>query len=152
LLIGLFPPLRSMLVLTMILAGLLVLYVFLLLQLRAQEVHRARVMRARRARMEAQAAQPAQFERMPVEALRQSMASSNGNGHGNGNAHSNGNGNRNGRAAHASNGNGNGYHVPEPLVGESQPGDLDDFQALLDDDVHVVVRHADPEEREALAR
>jgi len=145
LLIGLFPPLRSMLVLTAILAGVLVLYVLLLLQIRVQEVQQLRLHRARLARAEAREAQleaQARFERVPVEALRRTMAHAGGNGNG----HANGNG-----RAHASNGNGHG-HVPEDLLPEAGVDELEELQVLLDDDVHVVLRRSDPEDREALAR
>jgi hypothetical protein len=151
LLIGLFPPLRSMLVLTAVLAGVLVLYVLLLLQLRVQEVRRIRLHRARLARAEAQQAQleaRARFERVPVEALRRTMAYTGGNGNGHGN------GNGNGRA-YVTNGNGHGNghaHVPEHLLPDADADDLEDVQVLLDDDVHVVVRRPDPEDRQALAR
>jgi len=146
LLIGLFPPLRSMLVLTAILAGLLLVYVFVLLQLRVQEVQRIRLHRARLARAEGQQAQleaKARFERVPVEALRRTMAyaGGNGNGNGHGNGHSNGNGNGNGHA-----------HVPEHLLPPPQVDEVENLQVLLDDDVHVVVRRSDPDDRQALAR
>jgi hypothetical protein len=132
LLIGLFPPLRAMLVGTVILAILLVAYVGLLVRIRALERQRARIERIRRSR------QPVEFERVPIEYPRHATASNgNGNGHGH---HANGrvNGHVNG---HASNGNGTGHsllnghalgEVDDPLLG---PG-----ISIVEDDVHVIIR------------
>jgi len=129
LLIGLFPPLRDMLFVTAVLVGVLVLYVGLLVRLRLDEHRRARLLRVRRARAAAE-----RFERVPVGALRRTVAYANGNGHSNGNgrAHSNGNGHGH------TNGNGNGHHESYPESGLRIVEE--DLEVLMDDDVHVVIR------------
>jgi hypothetical protein len=128
LLIGLFPPLRAMLVGTVILAILLVAYVGLLVRIRALERQRARIERIRRSR------QPVEFERMPVEYLRHATASNgNSNGiehHANGHV-SNGNGNGNGHGV--LNGHALG-EVDDPLLGAGI--------SIVEDDVHVIIRRS----------
>ncbi len=151
LLIGLFPPLRAMLVGTALLTGLLLLYVGLLVHLRAQDLRLARL-RARRA---------VRLARVSVEGLQASA----GNGYANGaRARVNGNGNGNGNG-HGANGhrarvngdgrvNGNGHpradtrtHAEEDL--------LESGVRVVEDDVHVIVRRSadlDPEAQRSLAR
>jgi hypothetical protein len=165
-LIGLFPPLRGMLLGTAVLGGILVLYVALLLRLRTVEVRRDRALR--RSRLEA-----ARFERFRVEALqRAAYASGNRNGYANGNGHgrvgvggSNGNGlpehrasgqghsNGNGRVPHvaASNGNGHGHgHAGGStlLLGELEEPLFGAGVRIIEDDVHVIVRRTSDLEAE----
>jgi len=156
LLIGLFPPLRAMLVGTALLTGLLVLYVGLLVHLRAQDVRLARI-RARRA---------VRLARVSVEGLQASADNgySNGararvNGNGNGNGHgTNGHG-TNGRRAHVNgdgraNGHGNGRH-PADTHSPAEDGLLESGVRVVEDDVHVIVRRSadlDPEALRSLAR
>jgi hypothetical protein len=128
LLIGLFPPLRAMLVGAAVLGVILVLYVALLVHLRTQERHLALV-RARQAASRARfEAEMSRLERVPVEALRRA-ARSNGNGHTNGNGHSNG--------------NGNGHLRP---TGRVLPRSEDELTGegirIVEDDVHVIVRRS----------
>lgn len=172
LLIGLFPPLRAMLLGAAILAVLLFAYVGLLIRIRGQERHRARMERIRRSR------EPATFARVPVDYLRRATAvPANGNGNGHAHASSNGNGNGNGHGfeyvrvgsngnghAYASgnghayaNGNGSangygygnghghaGYDAEEdPLSG---PGVV-----IVEDDVHVIIRRSSDLDAEARA-
>ncbi len=145
LLIGLFPPLRAMLVGTALLVGLLLLYVGLLVHLRAQDLRLARI-RARRA---------VRLARVSVDRLQASA----GNGHGNG-ARVNGNGNghkANGHRAHVNgNGrtNGNGHH-PADAPTHVEDGLLERGVQVVEDDVHVIVRRSadlDPEALRSLAR
>jgi len=149
LLIGLFPPLRAMLVGTALLVGLLLLYVGLLVHLRAQDLRLARL-RARRA---------VRLARVSVEGLQASA----GNGYANG-THANGNGNGNGHRANGhrahvngngrANGNGNGHHPAEALT-HVEEGLLESGVRVVEDDVHVIVRRSadlDPEALRSLAR
>jgi len=151
LLIGLFPPLRAMLVGTALLTGLLLLYVGLLVHLRAQDLRLARL-RARRA---------VRLARVSVEGLQASAghgysngarARVNGNGNGNGNGHG-----ANGHRARVNGDgrvNGNGHpgadtrtHAEEDL--------LESGVRVVEDDVHVIVRRSadlDPEAQRSLAR
>jgi hypothetical protein len=120
-----------MLVGTMILGGILVVYVALLLHLRAQDIQRDRAVRARRLQL-------ARFERLRIEALQHAAYIARyGNGHAPPVSNGNGNGYR--YAPSAANGNGNGYRPPK-LVDEA---DEDLFGAgvrIIEDDVHVIVR------------
>ena len=77
LLIGLFPPLRPMLIGTMLLGVMLLLYTGLLVKLRADEVKRARIRRARLA------AGGVAFDRVPVAHVRRAAAATGhaANGH-----------------------------------------------------------------------
>jgi hypothetical protein len=141
LLIGLFPPLRAMLVGTTVLAVLLVSYVGLLIHIRGMERHQARIERIRRSRRQAE------FERVPVEYLRRATAAS-----GNGNGHStNGNGNGNGHA-HRVNGNGDGNRIGEVLEGLAEEDDalLDTGIRIVEDDVHVIIRRSSDLDAESL--
>lgn len=152
LLIGLFPPLRAMLVGTALLTGLLLLYVGLLVHLRAQDLRLARL-RARRA---------VELARVSVEELRASAAHGNGhrsrayaNGNGNGNGHgANGNGTRvNGNGGRA-NGNVNG-HRPADGLPTAREELHESGVRIVEDDVHVIVRRSsdlDPEALRSLAR
>lgn len=122
LIIGMFPPLRTMLLGTAILGGLLVVYTALLLRVQAVERNRARAARARR-----QAALRA-YERISIDDLvrasedepyaRAGSTRSNSNGNGRARAGSNGNGHTaaRARARAASNGHaGTGYRrLPDP--------------------------------------
>ena len=137
LLIGLFPPLRAMLVGTTVLAVLLVSYVGLLIHIRGMERHQARIERIRRSRRQAE------FERVPVEYVRRATAASgNGNGHST-NGDANGNGNGNGHA-HRVNGDGNGNRIREALEGLAEEDDalLDTGIRIVEDDVHVIIRRS----------
>jgi hypothetical protein len=162
LLIGLFPPLRAMLVGTALLTGLLLLYVGLLVHLRAQDLRLAHL-RARRA---------VQLARVSVEGLQASAANGHGSGYGAG-AHVNGNGARgrvngkangnghgaNGHPAHVdrngwANGEGNGHH-PADALPHAEEGLLESGVRVVEDDVHVIVRRStdlDPEALRSLAR
>lgn len=138
LLIGLFPPLRAMLVGAAILGVILVLYVGLLVHLRTQERHVALV-RARQAASRARfEAEMGRLQRVPVEALRRA-ARPNGNGNGNGNGHANGNG------------NGNGH---DRATGRVLSRDEDELTAagllIEEDDVHVIVRRSSDLEADVL--
>lgn len=112
LLIGLFPPLRMMLLGTAVLGFVLLVYIGLLVKLRVDQAHRARVLRAQRARA------MAGYRTVSARAVRRDfVAAMNGNG-----TDANGNG-------HA-NGNGNGH-----------PEEREDL-SIVDDDCHVIVRRA----------
>lgn len=147
LLIGLFPPLRAMLVGTVILAILLVAYVGVLVRIRALERQRARIERIRRSR------QPIEVERMPVEYLRHATGS---NGNGNGKRH-HANGRVDGHAdAHASNGSGNGNGALNGhALGEEGDTLLGAGIRIVEDDVHVIIRRSsemDPDPARTAAR
>lgn len=159
LLMGLFPPLRLMLVGTAILAVLLLLYIALLVSIKADEASKARMMRARRD------AALAAIEQVPAEAVRRAaLAAGYGradphgdafpNGHhylrgyhatlpnGNGNGHSNGNGH--------GNGNGNGHRRTSVFEIQGAEEQLLESGVRILDDVHVVLRRrmeteSDPE-------
>src|ERR1041385_8688823 len=146
LLIGLFPPLRAMLVGTALLTGLLLLYVGLLVHLRAKDLRLARL-RARRA---------VRLARVSVEGLQASA----GNGYANGpRARVNGNGKGNGHGPHVNgngrtNGNGNG-HPPADVQPPAADGLLETGVRVVEDAVHVIVRRPadlDPEALRSLAR
>jgi hypothetical protein len=167
LLMGLFPPLRLMLVGTAVLSVVLLLYVALLVSIRAEEASKARMMRARRD------AALAAFEQVPAEAVRRAAlvagygrddryadAYPNGhhylrgyhaalpNGHGNGNGHSNGNGSRHG--------NGIGHRRTSVFAIQGTEEELLESGVRILDDVHVVLRRrmeSEPEpELQAAAR
>lgn len=139
LLIGLFPPLRAMLLATAALFLMLLGYVGLLVQLRIRELQRARLRRARRA------IDVARFDRVSAHSLQHAAGKRNGHpvagGHPvGGHAAANGNGNR----------HGNGRTGPLADGRYADPG-----VRAVDDDVHVVVRQfseVDPEELDQLAR
>ncbi|HJP65433.1 MAG TPA: hypothetical protein VKA30_03915 [Actinomycetota bacterium] len=178
LLIGLFPPLRLMLVGTGILALVLLFYVALLLKLRTDEALKARLMRAHRA------AALAAFEHVPARAVQQAALEVGygrpaheleqarrgyhyvrgyadpeayggyalGNGHANGNGHTNGNGHAN--ANGLLNGNGHGRTRTSVFAIQGAEEQLLESGVRILDDVHVVVRRrleAEPE-LEAAAR
>jgi hypothetical protein len=136
LIMGLFQPLRAMLVLTAVLCGVLVLYVGLLLRFRLLE---GRVDATSEVRIGAYA-----------EHGNDHRAYANGNGQSvsvgaNGNGHANGNGNGSG------NGNGNGHHdiVDEgylPMTRYLGEGAIQ----IVDEDVHVIVRRSDEIDLRAL--
>lgn len=149
LLIGLFPPLRLMLVGTAILAFVLLLYVGLLVSIKAEEASKARMMRARRE------AALAAIEQVPAEAVRRAaLAAGYGyddpyagaypNGHHylrgyhaalpNGNGHGNGNGN-----GHAT-GNGHGHRRTSVFAIQGTEEELLESGVRILDDVHVVLR------------
>jgi len=87
LLIGLFPPLRMMLLGTAVLGFVLLVYIGLLVKLRADQAHRARVLRAHRARS------MAEYRTVPAGAVRRMVAPpTNGHADANGNGHTNGDG------------------------------------------------------------
>lgn len=136
LLIGLFPPLRAMLVGTVILGLMLAAYVGLLIRISGQERQRERIDRIRRSR------QPEDLRRFPVESLRGATVT-NGNVHAtNGNGHAGAsNGIGNGHAP-AANGNGNGYsHALEALAEDDDPL-LGTGVAIVEGDVHVIIRRS----------
>jgi hypothetical protein len=141
LLIGLFPPLRAMLVGAVILGVILVLYVGLLVHLRTQERHVALV-RARQAASRARfEAEMGRLQRVPVEALqRAARPNGNGNGHSNGNGHA----------------NGNGHHRATGRVLSRDEDELTAAGLLIEeDDVHVIVRRSsdlDADVLDSLAR
>jgi hypothetical protein len=120
LLMGLFPPLRMMLVGTVILAVLLLLYMLLLIQLKATEEANARVARARHVMVRQPRPRPQVFARMHPPAP---------TGNGNGNGHTNGKGH--------TDGNGNGHRSAFDQVGTE---DLLESGVRILDDVHVTIR------------
>jgi hypothetical protein len=160
LLIGLFPPLRLMLVGTAILAFMLVLYVALLMKLRTDEALKARLMKAHRA------AALAAIEYVPAQAVRRAALEAGygrsaleldhyGRGYhyqrgygdaeayANGNGHTNGNGRTNGRT-----------HTSVFAIQGAEEQLLESGVRILDD-VHVVVRRrmeSEPELQAAAAR
>jgi hypothetical protein len=126
LLMGLFQPLRGMLVLTAFLGGVLILYVGMLL--RFQSVERA------------------QLERRRAQVLADRPASyANGNGNGNGNGHADG------YASYAPSPNGNGHDlvVDEGYLPEARYL-ADGGIQIIDEDVHVIVRRSDEVDLQAL--
>jgi hypothetical protein len=127
LLIGLFPPLRPMLEVTAVLGGILLVYVGLLLHIRALEIREGRALRARRL-------ETARYERLRIEAL-QRAAFLAGNGNGNGNGHS-------GNGHHDEAGNANGHRrAPAHAVTDEDDAELMDAGVrIIEDDVHVVIR------------
>jgi hypothetical protein len=150
LLIGLFPPLRLMLVGTGILGGLLVVYMALLMKIKADEAIQVRLARARRT------AALAAIEQVPAEAIRQAAMAA---GYGyddrryadpypnglhyqrgyrtlNPAASANGNGNGNGH----SNGNGNGHSRTSVFAIQGAEEQLLESGVRILDDVHVVLR------------
>ncbi len=135
LLIGMFPPLRDMLVGTIILAGLLVAYTVLLLSLRAEDRRRHRRQRA------ARLAGATRFERVPAASMRRLSYAYPGNGRSNGNGHSgaNGNGHSTGEERHG---------VPARVIEEEEL--LGSGVRIIEDDVHVIVRRSSELERERL--
>jgi hypothetical protein len=117
LLIGLFPPLRMMLLGTAVLGFVLLVYIGLLVKVRADQAHRAGVLRAQRAR------EMAAYRTVPARAVREALVpAANGRASANGNGHVNGNGN--------GNKNENGH------VGRAEE------LSIVDDDCHVIVRRA----------
>ena len=137
LIMGLFQPLRVMLVLTAFLCGVLVLYTGLLLRFRMLEDGR----------------------REATGAVRVGAYAEGGNGHrayANGNGHSvhagaNGNGHANGNGNGTGNGHGNGHHdmVDEgylPMARYLGEGAIQ----IVDEDVHVIVRRSDEIDLRAL--
>ncbi len=145
LLMGAFPPFRVVLYATAIFAGLLVVYVALLLKIRADARARARVAtsRAYRAQQRAMASglpyrrmpveqRPAvRVRRMTVDAGRAQAQMASGQAGSNGNGHAVGNGN----------GDGHGRVDDDALLRESGIRILDD--------AHVVIRRAADVEAEA---
>jgi hypothetical protein len=115
LIMAIFPPFRSMLWVTAILAVVLLVYMATLVRLRAEELERARMRR--------------------TIAYEPAYALGYGNGYGNGN----GNGNGNGHAGRpATNGNGNGQRRVDARADWLESG-----LRLVDEDVHVVVYRSD---------
>jgi hypothetical protein len=141
LLIGLFPPLRPMLEVTAVLGGILLVYVGLLLHIRALEIREGRALRARRL-------ETARYERLRIEALqRAAFLAGNGNGNGHsangravkGNGHTNG---HSGNGHHDEAGNANGHRrAPAHAVTDEDDAELMDAGVrIIEDDVHVVIR------------
>ena len=157
LLIGLFPPLRRMLIGSAILGFVLLAYVGLLIKLRADEVARAR---RRRARAQAQGHRRAYGPRA-VPAVRVVPATRLAPAGRRAYAHS-------GRAAlvgepydgaprsssrsfagGGGNGNGHGRSRPYPFVAEDEDLSASGVR-ILEDNVHVTIRRADELDREVL--
>ena len=114
-----------------VLLGVLLLYVALLVQIRVRRIQRARALRVHRARA---AAAAAGFERVPVAALRRTMANGNRNGHSNGRGNGNGHSNGNGHAHSRYRSHDDGHDDPDAYA--------DAGLRILDDDVHVVIRRS----------
>ena len=145
LLIGLFPPLRLMLVGTGILGGFLLLYMTLLMKIKADETMKARLLRARRD------ATLAAIEQVPAEAVRQAaLAAGYGFEDPYADPYPNGlhyqRGYRNLNPAGHANGNGNGHsngngrsHTSVFAIQGAEEQLLESGVRILDD-VHVVLR------------
>jgi hypothetical protein len=170
LLMGAFPPFRSMLYGTGILAFILLAYAALLVKLREDEIARARLRLAMERRRASEAATPAARARTVAASARYAAQfQANGNGHavhatGNGNgyanervpAYANGNGHSNGNGGHVkgnghvsshSMGNGNGHTNAN---GRTSLSDIlrEGGVEIIEDDVHVIVRRASDLARE----
>jgi hypothetical protein len=153
LLIGLFPPLRLMLVGTAILFVLLLVYVALLVSIKAEETSKARMVKARRD------ASLAAFERVPAEAVRRAaLAAGYGRDDRHADAYPNGhhylrgyrtalpNGNGHHGNGHA---NGNGHRRTSVFEIQGAEEQLLESGVRILDDVHVVLRRRMESEPEA---
>jgi hypothetical protein len=160
LLIGLFPPLRLMLVGTAVLGAIFVLYLGVLMKIKADEAMQVRLARARRN------AALAAIEQIPAEAVRQAALAA---GYGyqdqyadpypnglhyqrgyrtlNPAAHADGNGNGTGNG-HNANGNGNGHSRTSVFAIQGAEEQLLESGVRILDDVHVVLRRRMETEQE----
>jgi hypothetical protein len=140
LIMGLFQPLRGMLVLTVVFSVVLVLYVALLLRFRYLELGQAeRRDPVRASRSAAAYADGAAFDAVPSR-------SGHGNGHRNGNGHP---GRSYGEYIPASGGDGDHSMVDEgylPSARYLRDGGIH----IIDEDVHVIVRRSDEVDVQAL--
>jgi hypothetical protein len=135
LIMGMFQPLRAILLVSAFLGGVLVVYVGLLLRFRVVEMAQA------------------DRTRKPVVGIRQAAMATGGNGY---QPHPNGNGNGSGKALYdegsvpaATNGNGSHSVVDEgylPAARYLRDGGVQ----IVDEDVHVVVRRSDEVDLQAL--
>jgi hypothetical protein len=157
LIMGLFQPLRPMLVVTVFLMAVIVVYVGVLLRFRfVEDAHRDERRGARAARFEAY--EPAANGHRAngygngngspagAYAAHRAPAHGNGNGYSGGNGHSNGNGHANGNG----NGHGNGHGVIDEGYLPTARYLRDGGVQIIDEDVHVIVRRSDEVDLEAL--
>jgi len=130
-LIGLFPPLRAMLYVSVFLVILLVAYIALLLKLRADEMSMGR---------------PGEANGAKATRSKYRTGSGYGRPYGSDDVYMHGNGNGNG------NGNGTGNAVPEDLGTELFDQHLlrEGGVQIIDEDVHVVVHRSDEFDVQAL--
>jgi hypothetical protein len=147
LIMGLFQPLRAMLVLTVILSAVLVVYVALLLRFRFVELGQAE-------RRKVVVSQPTVAYANGLQHF-EPLLSDNGHTNGNGNGHTNGNGN--GHAAGrsygtyrpAANGNAGSPVIEEGYLPSARYLGDGGIQ-IIDEDVHVIVRRSDEVDVQAL--
>jgi uncharacterized membrane protein len=151
-LMGLFQPLRAMLVMTALLCVVLVAYVALLLRLRMVEQDQAR---RRRAMLAAQRrmAYANGYDEAESDPYARPATRVNGHGNGNGFAYGDGNGNGNGNGHVRANGHGNG-NGRSRVVDERYLPDhrylRDGVVEIIDEDVHVIVRRSGEVDLQAL--